>query len=157
MSSIIQTFQRNTSLPVSHVHSRSDQPQQGGGLRRRLSSLSLKMQPISSPATSWAASFHRSKSLSSMGEYATSSIRKWWEWGCSWILFRKPAFARDLELNEEETRVLGSHNKGSWRHVFHKVRSEMRKLVRSDEVGLPQTYRYDSPNYSKNFDDGNRT
>ncbi|GKV04947.1 hypothetical protein SLEP1_g17027 [Rubroshorea leprosula] len=156
MSSIIESFQRNTSLPVSQVDSRSDQLQQGSGLRRRLSSFSLKMQPISSPATSWAASFHRSKSLSSMGEYATNSIRKWWDWGCSWILSRKPTFARDLEMNEEETRVLGCHSKGSWRHVFYKVRSEMKKLVRSDKVGLPQTYRYDSLNYSKNFDDGNR-
>ncbi|KAJ6403254.1 hypothetical protein OIU84_015213 [Salix udensis] len=66
---------------------------------------------------------------------------------------RSPFFAQDLEMNEEETRVLGCHSKGSWRHVFFKVRCEVRKLVRSDDkVGLPQTYRYNSFDYSKNFD-----
>ncbi|WCJ28572.1 hypothetical protein M5689_010262 [Euphorbia peplus] len=133
-------------IPVSQ-----DQVQEQPGIRRRLSSLSLKLQPISSSSTySWA--FQRSKSVSSMGEYAGTSIRKWWDWGWSWILSRKPIFAQDLELNEEETKVIGSQNKGSWRHVFFKVRSELRKIVRSDhKVGLPQTYRYDALSYSKNF------
>ncbi|KAA8535912.1 hypothetical protein F0562_028390 [Nyssa sinensis] len=140
MSSIFQSFHRTTkqALPVS-------QPEQG--LRRRLSYLS------SSPAA-----LRRSKSVSSMEEYAGSSIRKWWDWGWSWILSRKPTFARDLEMNGEETTVLGGHNKGSWRHVFYKVRSEVTRIVRSsDNVGLPQTFRYDSFNYSQNFDDGKRT
>ncbi|XWS68363.1 hypothetical protein CRYUN_Cryun04dG0083400 [Craigia yunnanensis] len=150
MTTIIQSFQKSQALPVSQAESKEQLP----GLRRRLSSLSLKIQPISSPAKSWA--FHRSKSLSSMGEYAGSSIRKWWEWGCSWVLSRKPMFAQDLEMNEEETRILGCHNKGSWRHVFYKVRSEIKKLVGSDKVGLPQTYRYDPLDYSKNFDDGKK-
>lgn len=151
MSSIIHSFQKSQALPVSQAESSGEQLP---GLRRRLSSLSLKIQPISSPATSWA--FHRSKSLSSMGEYAGSSIRKWWDWGWSWVLSKKPIFAQDLEMNEEETRILGCHNKGSWRHVFYKARSEIRKLVGSDKVGLPQTYRYDSSDYSKNFDEGNK-
>ncbi|XP_041012574.1 uncharacterized protein LOC121256031 [Juglans microcarpa x Juglans regia] len=155
MRSMIQNFQNRSfipnmptkqALPVSQADSKEQ------GLRRRLSSLSLKIQPITSPATSWA--FRRSKSVSSMGEYAGSSIREWWDWGWSWILSRKPIFAKDLELNEEEAKMLGSHDKGSWRHVFYKVRSEIRKLVGSDHVGLPQTYRYDSYNYSQNFDDG---
>ncbi|KAG2706258.1 hypothetical protein I3760_05G095500 [Carya illinoinensis] len=155
MRSMIQNFQNrkfipnmptNQALPVSQAESKEQ------GLRRRLSSLSLKIQPITSPATSWA--FRRSKSVSSMGEYAGSSIREWWDWGWCWILSRKPIFAKDLELNEEEAKMLGSHDKGSWRHVFYKVKSEIRKLVRSDHVGLPQTYRYDSYNYSQNFDDG---
>ncbi|KDP47018.1 hypothetical protein JCGZ_10745 [Jatropha curcas] len=150
MSSIIQSFQkRANSLPVSQICDDSKDQ----GLRRRLSSLSLKIQPIASPAASWA--FRRSKSVSSMGEYAGTSIRKWWDWGWSWILSRKPIFAKDLEMNEEETRILGCHNKGSWRHVFYKVRSEIRKIVRSEnKVGLPQTCRYDSFSYSKNFDNG---
>lgn len=50
-------------------------------------------------------------------------------------------------MNEEETKVLGSDNRGSWRHVFYKVRSELKRLVGSDVDSLPQTYRY-------NFDDG---
>ncbi|XP_022762157.1 uncharacterized protein LOC111308082 [Durio zibethinus] len=120
MSSIIHNFQRSQALPVSQTESKEQLP----GLRRRLSSLSLKLQPISCPAASWT--FPRSKSLSSMGEYAGSSIRKWWDWGWSWVLSRKPMFAQDLEMNEEETRVLGCHNKGSWRHVFYKVRSEIK-------------------------------
>ncbi|CAK7329064.1 unnamed protein product [Dovyalis caffra] len=155
MSSIVQSFQKRNhaaALPVSQAHHDS-KDQAIAGLRRRLSSISLKIQPISSPASQWA--FQRSKSVSAMGEYAGSSIRKWWDWGWSWILSRKPVFAQDLEMNEEETRFLGCHNKGSWRHVFFKVRSEVRKLVRSeDKVGLPQTCKYDSFNYSKNFDPG---
>ncbi|XP_059647355.1 uncharacterized protein LOC132293761 [Cornus florida] len=129
---------KQTALPVSQPDS-----QDQGLIRRRLSSLSLKIQPISaSPAASWA--FRRSKSVSSMGEYAGSSIRKWWDWGWAWILSRKPTFARDLEMNEEERAALGFHDKGSLRHVFCKVRSEIRRLVGSDNLTLPQTFRYDS-------------
>ncbi|PIN15713.1 hypothetical protein CDL12_11649 [Handroanthus impetiginosus] len=154
MSPMFQ-LQGKQSLPLSHAQT---QEQGGPGIRRRLSSLSLnlKIQPStisSSPAAAWA--FRRSKSISSMGEYAGSSIRKWWDWGWGWILSRKPTFAADLEMNEEETAVIGTHNKGSWRHVFYKVTSQLRrKLVGTDNVGLPQTFRYDSFNYSKNFDDG---
>jgi hypothetical protein len=156
MSSIVQSFQkRNNSaaLPVSQTDSSKDQAV--AGLRRRLSSLSLKIQPISSPATQWA--FQRSKSVSAMGEYAGSSVKKWWDWGWSWILSRKPVFAQDLEMNEEETRVLGCHSKGSWRHVFYKFRSEVIKLARSgDKAVLPQTCRTSdhSFSYSKNLDAG---
>lgn len=138
---------------------------EGLGVRKRLSSLSLRMnmrtrsasqQPIlsfySTTSSSWA--FRRSKSLSSlsagMGEYAGNSIRKWWDWGLGWIMSKKPTFANDLEMNEEEKAVLGCNSKGSWRHVFYKVRSELRRFVGSgNNVGLPQTFRYDSFNYSK--------
>ena len=157
MSSIVQSFQKRSFLPTSNNGSLPvSQSQDPKGIRRRLSSLSFKIQPISSsPAASWA--FRRSKSVSSMGEYAGSSIRKWWDWGWSWILSKKPIFAQDLEMNEEETKVLGSHSRGSWRHVFYKVRSELKRFTTSDRVGLPQTCRYDSFSYSKNFDDGMRT
>ncbi|XP_021912754.1 uncharacterized protein LOC110826422 [Carica papaya] len=152
MSSIVESIQKRSFLSSTRVQlpvSNNDAADQQS-LRRRPSSLSLRIQNISSsPAASWA--FRRSKSVSSMGEYAGSSIRKWWDLGWSWILSRKPVFAKDIEMNEEETRVLGCHNKGSWRHVFYKVRSEIRRLMRSDQVGLPQTYRYDSFNYAKNF------
>ncbi|KAE8721851.1 CMP-sialic acid transporter 4-like isoform X1 [Hibiscus syriacus] len=143
MSSITQSFQKNTSLPVSQTESKDHLPAASGAgrLRRRLSALSLKLHPTSSPEKS--CTFPRSKSLSSMGEYAGSSIKKWWDWGWSWVLPKKPMFAKDIEMNEEETRILGFHNKGSWRHIFYKVRSEMRKLVGSDHRdSLPQTCRY---------------
>ncbi|KAF7841591.1 uncharacterized protein G2W53_003889 [Senna tora] len=140
--SFFPSMSANPALPISHT----DSKQHEGGLRRRLSSLSLKIQANSvSPASSW--SFPRSKSLSSMGNYAGSSIMKWWDWGSGWILSAKPMFARDLEMNEEETKFLGSHNRGSWRHVFYKVRSEIRRLLGSDHMDLPQTYRY-----TRNFD-----
>ncbi|KAI4350206.1 hypothetical protein L6164_004680 [Bauhinia variegata] len=160
MGSLGESFQKrsffpsipsaNRALPVSNAET----TQHEGGLRRRLSSLSLKITATSVSPSSW--SFPRSKSLSSMGDYAGTSVRKWWDWGWTWILTRKPVFARDLELNEEETKILGSQNKGSWRHVFYKVRSEIRKILGSDHV-LPQTYKYNSFDYSKNFDDGRRT
>ncbi|KAG4168271.1 hypothetical protein ERO13_A12G012850v2 [Gossypium hirsutum] len=63
-------------------------------------------------------------------------------------------FAQDLEMNEEETRVLGCHNKGSWRHVFYKLRSEIKKRMGSDKVGLPQTCRVRNSSllvYSNNY------
>ncbi|KAL5702551.1 hypothetical protein ACHQM5_027757 [Ranunculus cassubicifolius] len=93
MSSSIRDFfpslPLKDSLPLSRTPSSSDRT-----IRRRLSSLSMKIQPISSPATNWA--FHKSKSMSSMGEAAGSSIRKWWDWGWAWILTKKPTFAQDL-------------------------------------------------------------
>uniref|UniRef100_A0A9I9DAY9 Uncharacterized protein n=1 Tax=Cucumis melo TaxID=3656 RepID=A0A9I9DAY9_CUCME len=146
----------NDALPLSQPDQYSSQT-----LRRRLSSISFKIHPISSPLTSWS-SFRRSKSVSSMRDFSRTSLRKWWDWGWSWILSRKSAFARDLEMNDnnddEETKALGSNYccRGSFKfkHLFYKVRSEFRKLIRSDRVGLPQTFKYDSVNYSKNFDDG---
>ncbi|XP_028792865.1 uncharacterized protein LOC114748600 [Neltuma alba] len=133
------------ALPLSHT---GDSKHHQGGLRRRLSSLSLKIQATSA-ASSW--SFPRSKSLSSMGDYAGTSLRKWWEWGSAWFLSRKPFFAGDLEMNEQEAKVLGSQDRGSWRHVFFKVRSEIRKLLGSDQMALPQTYRP-----AKSFDANHR-
>ncbi|KAK3421212.1 uncharacterized protein LOC104415921 [Eucalyptus grandis] len=160
MCSMVESIRKSTSiiprilpnqahhdLPLSQPHSTTQGEQVGGGsggsggsLRRRImSSLSLRIQPISHPSSSsW--SFRRSKSMSSIGDQAGNSIKKWWEWGWSWITSRKPVFAQDLEMNEEEIRVLGGlQNRGSWRHVLYKVRSEIRKIVRSDDVGLPQT------------------
>ncbi|CAI9281903.1 unnamed protein product [Lactuca saligna] len=148
-------LQRERSLPVSQSHSASsnDPSSVVAGMRRRLSSMSLRIQPSStSAATAWA--MRRSKSVSSMGESASTSVRNWWDWGWGWILSRKPVFAHDLEFSQDETSVLRSHDKGSWRHIFFKVRSEIRRIVRSDNVGLPQTVRYSSHSYARNFDDG---
>ena len=171
---------RNSSSSNNEVQSESGPLSGGGGIRKRLSSLSLKMQmqiqpsssammmmisSSSSPSSyrwssSWAGAFRRSKSTSSMGtadhhQYGggggDSIIRKWWEWGWGWILSRKPTFAKDLEMNEAESAALGRQSKGSWRHIFYKVKSELGKLVgSSDNAGLPQTIRYGSS--SKNFD-----
>ncbi|KAG9456660.1 hypothetical protein H6P81_001168 [Aristolochia fimbriata] len=144
-----------SSLPISRSGSGEPPVKEGKGLRRRLSSISLRIQPLSysSSAASWA--FRRSKSMPAIGDLAGDSLRKWWDWGWSWVLSRKPTFARDLEMNEEETAMLGCHSRGSWRHVFYKVRSELRKLVGSGP-NLPTTnkFGYDSFSYAQNFDDG---
>ncbi|KAK3005302.1 hypothetical protein RJ639_016912 [Escallonia herrerae] len=158
MSSVFQSIQKKgsnfmgrnqASLPVSQ--SAADAPNVERVVRRRsvLSSLSLNgLSTDPKPSLEWA--FRRSKSVSSMGEYAGTSVRKWWDWGWSWILSRKPTFARDLEMNEEESSVLGSQSKGSWGHVFYKVRSELKRLVGADHsnVGLPQTFRYQNSPYN---------
>lgn len=52
-------------------------------------------------------------------------------------------------MNEEEKHVIGVQNRGSFMHIFYKVRSELRKIVRSDDMSLPQTFRYD--NNSSNY------
>ncbi|KAK4747711.1 hypothetical protein SAY87_014297 [Trapa incisa] len=152
MSSILESIQKmraaaaTRSLPLSHAD--PDLSASNGGLRRRLSSLSFKLQAApslsasASTTASWAASFRRSKSFSSMGEATGTSIRRWWDWGWAWILSKKPVFARDLEMNEEEARTIGSNSRGSWKHVIFKVRSEISKLVGSDaHMGLPRTTR----------------
>ncbi|KAM7517126.1 hypothetical protein LguiA_006709 [Lonicera macranthoides] len=74
-----------------------------------------------------------------MGEYAGSKAKKWWEWRLAWILSKKPTFASNLEISEEETSILESRNKGSWRHVFYKVRSELRQIVRPDKPNVDET------------------
>ncbi|KAI3729008.1 hypothetical protein L6452_17654 [Arctium lappa] len=124
-------FHKQKSLPVSHNTTPA-----AAGMRRRMS---FEIQP---PTTAWT--LRSTKSVSSMGESASTSIRNWWNRGWGWILSRKPVFAQDLEMNQEETSVLGCHNKGSWRHILYKLRSEIRKLNRSDQAGLPQTIRSDA-------------
>ncbi|GKD53168.1 hypothetical protein Tco_1286555 [Tanacetum coccineum] len=141
-------LQRQRSLPVSHQPPPTDSLSAAtAGMRRRLSSISFQIQPTTTAATAWA--MQRSKSVSSMGESASTSIRNWWDWGWNWILSRKPVFAQDLEFNQEDISFLKSNDKGSWKHVLFKVRSEIRKLLGSDNVGLPQTVRYNSSTSSK--------
>ncbi|MQM09080.1 hypothetical protein Taro_041941 [Colocasia esculenta] len=128
------------------------------GLRRRFSSFSVSIQPLSSAAAASSAwAFRRSKSMSSIGELAGGSLRRWWEWGWEWILSRKPTFARDLEMNEEETTMLGFNSKGSWRHVLYKLRSELRKIVSGpvDELPTTQGFRCDSFSYAQHRHEGN--
>ncbi|XP_068648374.1 uncharacterized protein [Aristolochia californica] len=149
-------FPTSESLPISQSGSADEPVKVGGGLRRRLSSISLRIQPLSysSSASSWA--FRRSKSMSAIGDLAGSSVRKWWDWGWSWVLSRKPTFASDLEMNEEETAMIGCHSRGSWKHIFYKVRSEFRKLVGPGHLPTTNKFRYDSFSYAQNFDDGKR-
>lgn len=120
------------------------------GIRRRLSALSLNNLQDSISSSIPKGSFSSMRSKSSQGlEHAGSSIRKWWDFGWSWILSRKPAFAQDLEMNDEETSYIGSHNKGSWLHLFYKVRSEFDKILSfrsSSNLTLPQTFKYDHIN-----------
>ncbi|XP_042507627.1 uncharacterized protein LOC122083799 [Macadamia integrifolia] len=159
MSSIRESFQKRSFIPSRPVNEDLPVSQKNPneqGFRRRLSSISMRINPIPSPSVASFNFIPRSKSMSAIGESAGGSIKKWWDWGWGWILSRKPTFARDLEMDEVETTMLGCHNRGSWRHVFYKVRSEFRKLMGSNKVGLPQTFRYDSYNYAQNFDDGKR-
>ncbi|MCL7041763.1 hypothetical protein MKW94_001399 [Papaver nudicaule] len=40
-------------------------------------------------------------------------------------------------MDEQEYVMLGSHNKGTLRHVFCKVKSQVRRLVGSEQYVLP--------------------
>lgn len=138
MNSLLENFQKRRFLPARPLPDDLPVSQAAAaaaeakiGLRRRLSS-SVSIQSLSSAAaasSTWA--FRRSKSMSSVGELAGGSLRRWWDWGWGWVLSRKPSFTRDLEMNEQETALLGCHNKGSLRHFFYKVRSELMRIVGS--------------------------
>ncbi|CAG7886251.1 unnamed protein product [Brassica rapa] len=136
MSSMMETLQirKPASLPVSQRLSPSTKDEHGV-IRRRLSSLSLNL--LNQPSEI-ASRFPKSKSVSDMGKQVGSSVKEWWEWGWSWILSRKPIFIRDLELNREEAKTIGSQNKGSIMHVFLKLRSQIRSLVGSSSDTLPK-------------------
>ncbi|KAJ8512978.1 hypothetical protein OPV22_003412 [Ensete ventricosum] len=151
---LFPTMPYKDELPTFQVHQQQQQQQDSHliGLRKRISSFSVKIQPLSSVSTEWA--IRRCKSMPSIGEFAGGPLRRWWGSWWGWILSRKPVFAQDVEMNEEETAMLGSHHKGSWRHVFYRVRSEIRKLMRSNSLPTTQGFRYDSFDYPQNFDDG---
>ncbi|CAH8344934.1 unnamed protein product [Eruca vesicaria subsp. sativa] len=138
MSSMMETLQirKPTSLPVSQQRlTPSSKDDEHGVIRRRLSSLSLNL--LNQPSEI-ASRFPKSKSVSDMGKQVGSSVKEWWEWGWSWILSRKPIFIRDLELNREEAKTIGSQNRGSIMHVFFKVRSQIRSLMGSSSDTLPK-------------------
>ncbi|XP_020112020.1 uncharacterized protein LOC109726649 isoform X5 [Ananas comosus] len=121
------------------------------GLRKRLSSFSVKIRPTSSASAEWA--FRRTKSMTSITELAGGPLRRWWDWGLGWILSRRQAFARDIEMNEEETAILSCHSRGSWRHLFYKVRAEIRKLIGSNTLPTTHNFRAGShlPETSSSF------
>ncbi|XP_058753025.1 uncharacterized protein LOC131626214 [Vicia villosa] len=124
------------ALPVSTTNDDAAAAGVAGGIRRRLSSSSLNNIPAA--AANW--SFPRSKSLSFSSSSVGDSIRSWWLWIFAWILSRKPIFATDLEMNEQETKHLASGDRGSWKHVFYRMRSEIKRITNSDDSYLPQTY-----------------
>jgi len=113
-----------------------------GFIRRRLSTSSLNNNNTSAETNNKWSFVPRSKSLSfsSMGD----SIRNWWTWSWAWILSRKPIFATDLEMNEQETKLLTSRDKGSWKHVICRMRSEIRRRITNSDyyAPLPQTMAY---------------
>ncbi|KAM3225524.1 hypothetical protein ACQJBY_058337 [Aegilops geniculata] len=150
MATILENIQKARFLPTRPL--RDDLPTfQGGGgggskeeshlmgLRKRLSSFSGKIQPISSASAEWA--FRRTRSAPSLAaEFAGGPLKRWWDWGLGWLLSKKLGFAGDLEMNEEEAAALGRQSRGTWAHVLYKVRSGVRRLVASDH-SLPTSQR----------------
>ncbi|CAH2051466.1 unnamed protein product [Thlaspi arvense] len=132
-SSVMRTLQirKPNSLPVSSSATAADEP---GLLRRRLSSLSLNLsrkQP--------SGDFPRSKSVSAMGEQGgSSSLKEWWEWSWSLILFKKlPIFFTDLEFNKDGTKSSSSGNqqRGGFAQVFSMLRRSSDSLPLSCKQG----------------------
>ncbi|CAG7900782.1 hypothetical protein HID58_024888 [Brassica napus] len=136
-SSIMKTLQirKPASLPVSSTTTADNN--EPGLLRRRLSSLSLNLSRNQSSTDD----LHRSKSVSATGEQRGSgSVKEWWEWSWSLILLKKlPVFFTDLEFNENQTKSsLGNQQRGSFAQVFFRLRSEIRRLLRtSSSDSLP--------------------
>uniref|UniRef100_J3LGG2 Uncharacterized protein n=1 Tax=Oryza brachyantha TaxID=4533 RepID=J3LGG2_ORYBR len=109
MATILENIQKARFLPTRPLKDELPTFQGGGdggkeshlmGLRKRLSSFSDKIQPISSASAEWA--FRRSKSAPSLGAFAGGPLKRWWDWGVGWLMSKKPGFASDLEMNEEE-------------------------------------------------------
>jgi hypothetical protein len=130
----------------------------GIGLRRRMSSFSVHIRP--SLSSTGAVAFRRAQSMPSVKALAAAgALRRWWEWGLGWVMARRPPFARGLEMSDDEAAALGGcHCRGTWRHVFYKVRAGARKMLGRDgrplKAAAPQDFRYDSVTYAQNFDDG---
>ncbi|KAJ3707379.1 hypothetical protein LUZ61_011084 [Rhynchospora tenuis] len=148
------------SLPISQTITatvETNYPEHINGLRRRIASFSVKIQPISTATTEWA--FRRSQSMPSFRDITSGPLSKWWSWGTSWLLSKKAQFSRDLEMDGEgeQTTMLGTDGtSNAFVHLFYKVRSELRKLIRSDKLPTTHKFRYDSFSYAQNFDDGEK-
>ncbi|CAM8938001.1 unnamed protein product [Rhodiola kirilowii] len=89
-----------------------------------------------------------SKSVATLREsYSGRSVRKILNWG--W------GFLSSGESHKIKKAVLGGQSGTSWRNLVQKVRIRVKKILTSNHnVGRPQTCRYNSFDYSKNFDDG---
>uniref|UniRef100_A0A0E0IEC3 Uncharacterized protein n=1 Tax=Oryza nivara TaxID=4536 RepID=A0A0E0IEC3_ORYNI len=144
------------NLPVTNATGKGRGGDHLIGLRRRMSSFSVRIQPLMSSAGAGGA-FRRATSMPSVKALAAQAgaVRRWWGWGLGWVMNRRPAFARDLEMNDDEAAALGCHCRGTWRHVFYRLRAGARRLLGRD--GLPLSahdFRYDSVSYAHNFDNG---
>ncbi|CAM0944535.1 unnamed protein product [Alopecurus aequalis] len=152
MATILENIQKAKFLPTRPLKDDLPTFQSGGGvkeeshlmgLRKRLSSFSGKIQPISSASAEWA--FRRSQSAPSLAA-AAAPIKRWWDWGLGWLLSKKPGFAGDLEMHEEEVAALGRQSKGTWAHVLYKMRSGVRRfVVSSHSLPTTQSYKHSLP------------
>jgi hypothetical protein len=148
MATILENIQKARFLPARPLrddlpttfHGSSKEESHLTGLRKRLSSFSGKIQPISSASAEWA--FRRSQSAPSLAA-AGGAAKRWWDWGVGWLLSKKLGFAGDLEMNEEEVAALGRNSRGTWAHVLYKMRSGVRRFVVSNH-SLPTTHHYKS-------------
>lgn len=63
-------------------------------------------------------------------------------------------FTRESHKGKDKA-VLGGRNGNMWRNLVQRAKIRVRKLLISDSnANQPQTCRYSSSDYSKNFDDG---
>ncbi|GLJ35244.1 hypothetical protein SUGI_0709180 [Cryptomeria japonica] len=76
--------------------------------------------------------------------------RKFWQWGREWISAKKASLYRGLMMEDDEALV--GCCRISWRHLFWKIRAEVRRMIQPREA---QRFGYDAISYSQNFDDGN--
>ncbi|KAF3331135.1 hypothetical protein FCM35_KLT04489 [Carex littledalei] len=150
------------ALPISQATTTAtiqtnSSPEHLNGLRRRIASFSVKIQPISTATTEWA--LRKSQSMPNFKDITSGPFSKWWSWGTSWLLSKKAQFSRDLEMNGEGERatMLGRNGaSNSFVHFFYKIRSELRKLIGSDKLPTSHKFGYDSFSYAQNFDDGEK-
>ncbi|KAL9680989.1 hypothetical protein QQ045_012770 [Rhodiola kirilowii] len=128
MNRSFSTLPTNDALPIFQTTSTQET------IRSRLSSI--------------PHNFGRSKSVATLREsYSGRSVRKILNWG--W------GFLSSGESHKIEKAVLGGQSGTSWRNLVQKVRIRVKKILTSNHnVGRPQTCRYNSFDYSKNFDDG---
>uniref|UniRef100_A0A7N0ZYJ8 Uncharacterized protein n=1 Tax=Kalanchoe fedtschenkoi TaxID=63787 RepID=A0A7N0ZYJ8_KALFE len=107
-------------------------------------SLNLRHQA----SASWTA-FGRSKTVGAAREsYGGRSVRKIWNWGWGWMF-------NGSRSSKVEKAELGRPSRKSRGDLVQKARLRFRKLLVLDgNAGQPQTWRYNSFDYSKNFDDG---
>ncbi|XP_044950327.1 uncharacterized protein LOC123400000 [Hordeum vulgare subsp. vulgare] len=111
MATILENMQKARFLPTGPL--RDDLPTtfqgEGGkegeghlmGMRKRLSSFSGKIQPISFASAKWVIRRTRSAPSIAVG-FAGGPLKRWWDWGVGWLLSKKLGFVGDLEMNEEE-------------------------------------------------------
>ncbi|KAG0463603.1 hypothetical protein HPP92_019672 [Vanilla planifolia] len=126
------------------------------GLRRRLSSFSVNIQPFSSSvATSWTALRRSTSEPEFIGELSGGPLRRFWHNSFGWLFAKKPAaYPNDLAMNEAATAMRGWSTRGILRHLFYKIRAEIRRRVNFEMLPTKHEFRYDYVSYAQNFDEG---